>query len=208
MYLQLEEFMQLGIQPWGNELQLTIKLAEEVNKFYPAYVEINVDTSCTTKTFQYAQVCLKHDTLRISIGKDWRNKRFNVIWDRAGLYSHISTYTYESESKRIERPGNFGILNTKKILAWINYYEVLSVELRQIENQMTAKEGKFLQSLEELPVTWSLDRKSGTILSGGLVYSFCIKDSSIAQKIEIHYNIEHNLAVFQAMADNKYKAAQ
>jgi len=102
MYLKLEDFRKLAIESPDSGIEDACKLSEEINDFYPAHVEVEVNSSPDNRKIVYmrADVWLEHLSLRMRIGKNWKGKHFELTWDRSGLFKHISDHAFLKESRK------------------------------------------------------------------------------------------------------------
>jgi hypothetical protein len=148
----------------NKELDAACRLSLTVRKFHPCHVMVLGEDYDGSFHFERAEVKLEHAFLYIDIAIDHKKKyhihcSFNL--------PNTTYYTRQEVDKKLEKPNNIGVLSSKKIQDWINYYEKVYAGLKESSEANGNKEAKFRESIKDLPVKW-LDKKRGYIVKNGV----------------------------------------
>ena len=173
-------------------------LSNEVSKFYPSEVRY-ILTGDDIFDLNHCEVILTHDLdFRVQLIKEKYQIYCQSLWEFRNVLSVSKQYEIENS---VEKPKNIGVLTSKKIQDWVNYYErvynLMKIEKELCENKVEL----FRNKLSNVPdVEWNTDKKSGYIVRNGLKYSFWIQsDGYIHEKIEVHYKTNSNFEEFERM---------
>ena len=179
-----------------------LALEKTVSEFYPAYVTFEMSEEEGILYYERCTVRLIHHTLSLTI-RNYNDKHFTISCENFDKMK-VTSYQVTAESEKIGKPQNIGVLKTKKIYAWITYYE----KLYEVTSAMDANNrnalDEFLQSLFPLEVSWSNDKKTGTVKRNGIVFLFRIETSYVSMNLSLDYGISANLDSFLKLSDNKY----
>jgi hypothetical protein len=200
----LEEFMKLKIKT-DKDFEKTEALCVEVFKFHPAKIMVCLDEYDGQTSFHSAEVRLLHADIEITVRHDEYRKKYHIIANMERNFKNINHYTIEEVKKDLNRPNDIGVLSSKKILEWINYYEAIYSRLYRKDKENGSEKDLFLKSLDGLPVEWSKDKKQGWIVRNGIKFSFTIGETYVSEKMEIDYSVSTSIATFKKLSDNKYK---
>ena len=196
-----KEFNDLGLElnPYHQSvINYAKKLSNEVSKFYPSEVRY-ILTGDDIFVFNHCEVILTHDLdFRVQLIKDKYQIYCQSLWEFRNV---LSVSKQDEIENSVEKPKKIGVLTTKKIQDWVNYYErvyyLMNIEKELSENKVE----QFRNKLSNVPdVEWNMDKKSGYIVRNGLKYSFWIQsDGYIQEKIEVHYKTNSNFEEFERM---------
>lgn len=196
-----KEFNDLGLvlSPYHQSvINYSKELSNEVSKFYPSEVRY-ILTGDDTFVLNHCEVILTHDLyFRVQLIKNKYQIYCQSLWEFRNV---LSISKLDEIENSVEKPKNIGVLTTKKIQDWVNYYErvyyLMKIEKELCENKVE----QFRNKLSNVPdVEWSKDKKSGSIVRNGLKYSFWIQsDGYIQEKIEVHYKTNSNFEEFERM---------
>lgn len=196
-----KQFNDLGLvlSPYHQSvINYSKKLSNEVSKFYPSEVRY-ILTGDDIFVLNHCEVILTHDLdFRVQLIKEKYQIYCQSLWEFRNVLSVSKQYDIENS---VEKPKNIGVLTSKKIQDWINYYErvynLMKIEKELCENKVEL----FRNKLSNVPdVEWNTDKKSGYIVRNGLKYSFWIQyDGYIQEKIEVHYKTNSIFEEFERM---------
>lgn len=141
------DITKLEVAKWVlTELEKAIALAEQINALQvPAEVLAYVSWEGTACYFEHSMASIKHDVLRLGVKYDNYRKKYDVV-----CYTGTPTYTRTSDANSVEtlqEPNRIGVLNYKKLTAWITYYEKRQGTLNQLSTERINKVNEFLQGL-------------------------------------------------------------
>ena len=200
--ISIKEAAKLKLQIREDDVANAVNLAKVVSAYYPAEAMVNVTEYDDKFHYGHMEVKLQHEflDLRISFGY---TKKYDISC-MSLTFKNLSGSTVYGH--KFEKPNQIGVLNEKKILQWVNYYEQVYQRAAELDKASAAKKELFLLSLKGLPVKWfGTDKRRGSIIKNGIEYSFNIGDEGVSQKIELHYKIPSTLAAFKLLSDNKWK---
>lgn len=203
--VSLQEFHSMKIENHDAIQHFMLKaqqLADQVSKFAPVEIRVRVDESDNKLFIADALVCLVHPNLQFSIVYSDYQKRFRIWCESINDLRNIGSGARRQFSDKYTQPNAIGVLTTKKIQAWINYYEAIYNDLYLKDQENSDKKKAFLASIEGLSVDWKAKGHSGIIRRNGLAFEFTIDDSYINTSIKIDWGLNHSLTTFLAMADN------
>jgi len=184
-----------------SEVKETIKLIEQ---FVTCEVIHIVSGTKENPDYEYTDIILQAIPFVISIRYWDYTKKFVINQDFRAL-KNIDSSTIDLISEKLKKPKNISVLSTKKINAWVDYYNEIYIEALKINNVNLAKINEFKASLIGKEVNWSFDGKSGTITNNSIVFEFTIEPSYIRKKISIYYKVANTLENFEALSNNQYK---
>lgn len=210
--LTLKEFRSLNLNLNNyneKEIKLQIEEAETVNKFHPAYPVFSVEQLEDKTGFSYKYSHIKLVTpLDCRISYSSYHKKWNIgCWSygyHTGDFQNINSNTITQAEQKFKRPQNIGVLTTKKINEWINFFTAVYKELAVIDQKNKEVKETFLKSLDGLTVNWSKDNTSGRIVKNGLEYRFEIEPTYISERILLNITGKSDLNTFIKLSDNKY----
>lgn len=188
----------------NSEIQYAKNKAEEWSKFIPCEPLFIVDEEEGQNYFQYAEIKIV-DPLQFVIKYESYRKKFHIYCRSIDLdFKNIDRYTIERERKKLTEPNQIGVLTTKKINDWLNYYRELHKALSEINKANSNEIETFLKSIEGLSVKWWNNKKQGEIVMGGLVFKFHIHETYVSTEIEKHYETGRDLQTFLKLSKNHY----
>ncbi len=204
---------------YNSDLVNTQALCAEVQEFFPCEVACTVlhgtrhdfissseskDDLCDFINNIFVRLIVD-GTKDLNITKNYKGK-YHIYLHDLNDFNDVVSYQQRNlliEKAGIKEPNNIGKLSTKKIQDWVDYYlavyELISKECEQKNSEIDT----FLKSLEGLDVKWYEQEKRGSIVKGGMEYSFDIKNGYVYEKLEKHYSVESNLSNFLKMSENK-----
>lgn len=194
--VKLSEYQQRDI----NE---AVELCELIKPFYPCSVKVDVSTQEGQLYYQLVYVMLDGD-LNLSVKKS-KDKFVINCYFALDTIRNVSGYTRNEVYKQVPEPVKIGVLSTKKIQAWVDYYTEVYRRLLSIDSENQNKKAAFLKSIEGLPVEWFNNNKSGTLVKNGIEYTFKIEDEYVSENIKLHYSVYATLDNFLKLSDNKFK---
>lgn len=200
--ISIKEAKKKNLTMRDDEVNKAIALAEQVSAFYPAEAVINVSNYENKLNYERTDVKLKHDFLELYISFGYTKKYVISCYNLDKFRNVERNRAYETP---IEKPNQIGVLNEKKILAWVNYYEEIYQRLEKKDKENGSKKEAFLESIKGMPVRWFGEGERGEIVKNGIVYKFHIQHEYVSETIEIHYKVSSTLAAFKLLSDNKYK---
>lgn len=186
------------------DINKEIELSKEVSEFYPASAMVQTTMEDGKEYFHHTFTRLNHPTLSIVIRKDDYKHKYMLWCNDIQSLPNTEHYSIQREKEGLTEPVTMGKLSTKKILAWVNYYEELYNRVKIASDEKGNEKHEFIKSLAGQTVRWYNNNKQGEIIKGGLKFSFTIGDTYISKKIETYYETENDLATFLKLADNKY----
>lgn len=207
--LNLEQFKKQTandeLSTWNsNEVQNAVKLSEEVNAFHPTELFFEFSEQDGKLYFEHPRVRIVHPFLSFVIRYDGYKKKYHIYCDSINNLRNIDHHNRGDLAKDMTEPVTIGVLSTKKVQAWITYYEQLYAALKALNEQHIDTIAAFRKSVEGLPIEWSKDKKQGWLKKGGLQYSFTLHDTGyVEQKITVDA-YPYNLAAFLQMSENKF----
>ena len=171
----------------------------------------------TVKSFTNEAVKLEGgDSMAVKITKDFpiyiRGKNFNnqytfSLWHKLKYITHSDRNRVE---EKYQKPNNIGVMNAKKLEAWVKYLKLIYLDLCQLSKDKQNKVDTFMTKVKKIKdlklggYNLSEGEFRGTLVKGGLDYSFEINRSGyINEKIEVHYATDKTLENFLKLADNK-----
>lgn len=185
------------------------EITAEINAFWPCELLVECSLENGKLYREHTKMRLVVDgEAEISINK-WRNgskKHHYVIYcPSIDNLKNVSRYALREIMAKMTEPNRIGVLNKKKIQAWVDYYMEVYAKAKAISEQNTDEKDAFLKSIEGLPVRWWNNGKQGEIVMNGLKFEFSLTESYVSKRIEVHYTANSELSTFLAMADNKYQ---
>lgn len=152
-----------------NRLMKAVELAKQIEVFYPCYVEADINGDY----LEWVYIYLHHESLKITIQYDEYRKKYNLccFWTR--LFPNLSGYQISDVEKQFTAPNKIGVLNTKKITDWVNYYEAIYTQLKEKNNENKSKIQEFRDKIADLPIHW-YDNNRGYMEKNGIRYEFTI----------------------------------
>jgi hypothetical protein len=180
-----------------SEVKETIKLIEK-------FVSCEVVHTVSGTHYQHTDIFLQTTPFPIKIRYWDYTKKFVINQDFKEL-KNIDFHTISSIQENIKKPTTIGILSTKKINAWIDYHNEVYVEALKINNVNLAEINEFKASLIGKKVVWNSSGNQGVIVNNGVTFEFTIEPTNISKKININYNVENTLEMFEALSNNQYK---
>lgn len=190
----------------STQVEETIELSKKVSKFYPCKPIFSVSEYDDKTHFEHGKVKLQHiSKLDFTINYQEYQKKYYIFCDEIRKLKNIDSHTQKAARKKLTDPNKIGVLTTKKINDWINYYIKLYNALKQIDQENNNEKDRFLKSIENLPVQWYNNNKSGEVLINRVRLTFTIDETYINKKIEINYSVNNTVGDFLKLADNKYR---
>lgn len=110
-----------------------------------------------------------------------------------------------------EAPAKIGKATENKMNSWVIYLNAIELAKKDHIAKITSKVNDFRASLSDYEgiIKWNKERTAGSIIRGGMEYSFSIDNRGyISQKTEKHYTVDNSLSAFMAISDNKYNNLQ
>jgi hypothetical protein len=207
--LQKFQSLKVEISDYQKEkINEEIARAKEISAFHPCEVVVNLSEYDKGIHFEHTQLKLEHKTLDMTIRHDDYRKKYSIFCQNIHSLKNVTHYTIQDEKKKLVEPKNIGVLTTKKINDWMNYYEQLYKALEVINGGNDDKKAKFLASLKGLDVKFWNDGQNGEVIKNGIKFSFKIEPTYIQQTIEVHYECPSTLEAFLQLSNNKYKQAE
>ena len=207
-YITLSEFESTKISNVNDERKIEILKniltdITAISKFYTCYPLFKVYNENNSKDVIYYlnEIFLTHPTLKISIRYSY--KKYSFYCEDIRELKNITYYTEKEAKKKLTEPKQVGVLTTKKIQDWVDYYTNLYNALKVQNDGNTNVINDFLKSIEHLNVRWSQNKISGSIVTNGIEFTFKINETHVSQSINIHYNMANNLETFLKLSDNK-----
>lgn len=207
----------LNIKPLSEyqtkEYESAKALAEKISEFYPAFAKARYSEYDGLRHFEGADVFLVHPTLKIRVSYNGQTKQYSFFNQSEHELKNMTYYSIKSvkdkfHAEKFPAPNGVGVLTTKKIAAWVLYYEGTFAAL-QVENDKHSNEIQaFRDSIKDLPVEWDKDRKNGCIVINGIAFRFEIAETYVSTWTEIDYSAPSGLATFLKLSDNKFKASK
>jgi len=196
--------LNIGNEYHRERINAAIKQVEEFNTFIPCEIEFSLSEQDSGLYFEYTEIKII-DPLHFIINFDSYRKKYTIYCRSIDKdFKNINHYTIQEAKKNIQEPKKIGVLTTKKINEWLNYYRQLYAALKVIDEQNSDKVKEFLKSIEGQPVRWFNNNKSGEIVKNGLLFKFKIEETYISTSIEVHYKTGSELNDFLKLADNKH----
>ena len=207
-YLTLEQFKATDFKTLKPEhKEEYIKEATErcavINPFFPCYARFKVYNDEGIVIFHSFEILLLCHVL-ITIRFSSQDKKYHFYCEDIKELKNITYDTQVSVKKTLVEPQQVGVLTTKKIQNWVDYYTNLYDALRVVNDFNYDRIQVFLKSIEGLNVVWSHDKKSGSVLKNGIEYTFQISELYVSERIKLHYNVNSTLENFLALSENKY----
>ena len=179
------------------------KLAVEISKFYPAYILIDISEYDNKRHYESSGVYMDYNGLKFSINRYSKQYRIYCI-DLENL-KNVNYHDKASVKSSIaSEPNNIGVLTTKKIMQWLEYYEKFHNTLKELNNKNSNKIASFYKSIEHLPFKYGNGKKTGYIVKNGIEYSFEVSENHISERIRLHYSAPNSIETFLKLSDNKY----
>ena len=170
-------------------------MANEISKFYPCLV-------IHDNNFNDDFILLNHDYLELRISKNSKGK-YSIYAYNLRDFKNIDSYDLKKAQTQFTEPNQIGVLTTKKINAWIEYFESVYNHLKSLDEKQGNEVEIFLKSIEGLPINWNYKKTGGEIIKNGIRFKFSIDNGSVSQRIELEY-ISNNLETFLKLSDNKF----
>lgn len=205
--VSLPEFMSMHIENRDHKstyVQTAQELAEQVSQFLPAEVTVQVSEQDGKLYFEHAYTRIIHPELELNISYSTYNKKYSIWCRSIDRLKNVTHYTRRKVTEKLPAPNNIGVLNLRKLQAWIQYYESYYKLLLDYDTENADKKAAFLCSLENLPVEWFNKDIEGRILRNGIEFSFTISETYVDTRIHIHYECGRDLQTFLALADNRF----
>ena len=154
-----------------NRLMKAVELAKQVEVFYPCYVEADISGDY----LEWVYIYLHHESLKITIQYDEYRKKYNLccFWTR--LFPNLSGYQISDIESKFTAPNKIGVLNTKKITDWVNYYEAIYTKLKEKNGENESKIEAFRNKIADLPITF-YNNNRGYMEKNGIRYEFTIDE--------------------------------
>lgn len=196
--------LNIGNEYHRERINAAIKQVEEFNTFIPCELVFKLSEGDNDLYFEYTEIKII-DPLNFVISFDSYRKKYTIYLRSINEdFKNITHYTIQEAQKNLIEPKQIGVLTTKKVNDWLNYYRELYAALKVINEQNSDKVKQFLKSIEGQPVRWFNNNKSGEIVKNGLVFKFKIEETYISTSIEVHYKTGSDLNDFLKLADNKH----
>ncbi len=182
-------------------------LCSEINKIFPCELFFTIEEHEQQNYYQYNKIYLKHPGIDISISYNKRTKKYSIdlvlkFKDYRNISNNDITNIYQVLIS--EKPKEIGVLTSKKVQEWVNYY----LKANQLISEENSKNKEiidnFRKSLEtlNLPIQFTNNKKSGYYVKGGLRYSFNIFNNGFIEE-KITVEASNKLENFLKMSDNK-----
>lgn len=142
---------------------------------------------------------------------EYRKKYNFFLWDSLAYVNYHDKTQYKETHPE---PQQIGVLNAKKINAWINYLQDEFFFLQGLSIDRSEKIALFLAEAKKIEgISIRLGDSdnyrdtSGDITKNGINYSFTIDRQSgyISQKIDLSYKINHKLDDFLKLSNNEWR---
>lgn len=152
-----------------DRLMKAVELAKQIEVFYPCYVEADINGQYLESVYIY----LHHESLKMTIQFDEYRKKYHIttFWTRR--YPNLSGYQINYIENQFTAPNKIGVLNTKKITDWVNYYEAIDSKLKENSDSNKSKIQAFRDKIADLPIHWR-DSNRGSMEKNGIRYEFTI----------------------------------
>ena len=189
------------------DLSKDIDLYEGVNMYYPAEIIVTlVEEEGGKFVYQKTDVILVHPTQRIVVWKHDRDKKYHIECTTTPKLPRTNYYDIKCAKEGLTVPNQIGVFSAKKFLDWVNYLEDVYMRVKETSDRRVQDEIDFRKSLELLPdIKWHYKgNKQGTVVRNGIQFEFCIADTHISRKIEVHYNTSNTVETFLKLSDNGY----
>jgi hypothetical protein len=178
-----------------------LKFKTEVEAFYPCEIKVTMSEEDGKYYFEFVNLFLVHANLEFRISMN--RKQYEIYCLSFSDLKNISHYDIQRCNEGLKVPNNIWKLNKKKIFEHIRYNEKLYVKALAVSIQHEAAEQVFLHSIEDLPVKWRTENKSGWVILNGIEFSFNIENGHIQQSMKIAF-IPSTLENFRKLSDNKF----
>lgn len=220
--ITLAQFRKAGIATDNyreTEIQSAIQLLEEVTKFHPAELFIEVSEEKGKQYYEHPTVILTHPELKLTINKGSKGRKTYYTIYCGDSIRELTTIDYHEQRRvkelnKLVEPNTIGVLNANKILAWVNYYETYVALLKKENDGNQDERTKFLESLKLVEKTtgkkieyWN-NGTSGRIVHNGIELTFQIAPTYISQNVKVHYSVTESVSNFLTLSDNKYKTSK
>lgn len=187
-----------------NQIQKAKDFSKEVSQHYGNETLIDLSEQDGKLYYERSECKLNHEYLELRINY---RKKYYISCPSIPKLKNVSHYTVTEQEKKLVKPNDIGVLNTKKIQQWIKYYEALYYACEQIDTANLMKKTTFLHELrdltKDLEIKWFKDGTQGEIEKNGIIFKFEINEEYISKKIELSYKVENDLQSFLNLADNK-----
>jgi hypothetical protein len=209
--ITLEEFAEEGYQTrmgqWASDaLSRAMDTTDQVCNYFPCHTVVKVEyEEGEDYKFESASTKVNHDYLDLYVDYSDQYKKYRVWVTNIDRLPHIDGYVVKDVKSTLTEPNQIGVINKKKIGDWIKYNEDLYNGVKLINDANGLLKDDFIESLEGLDVKWSSNSASGSIVKGGIEFSFTIFATHITKNLEIHYNVPNSLQSFKMLSDNNYK---
>ena len=177
-----------------------IKVQNELNAFIPCHILVRYDENDNNSIYYIYIILTDYPFIQCIYNTRDKKYHFYIIQDNnSGTYGLTQN---QINIKHLIEPNKIGVLNLKKITAWIKYLcaieQIYKTESQKGNNIKT----EFLKSIEGLPVKWYDNNKKGTIEMNGIVFSFEISELYVHKKIELSYKIDNTIENFKILSNN------
>lgn len=207
-YLPLQQFKATNFKTLNAEhkekyiTEATEKCAE-ISKFFPCYPRFKICEDNGDFEFLTLDILLLSNVL-IVVHFHTHPKKYSFYCEEIKGLKNITYDTQVSVKKTLVEPQQVGVLTTKKIQNWVDYYTNLCDALRVVNDFNYNRIQEFLKSIEDLNVVWSHDKKSGYVVRNGIEFSFQIGELYVSERIKLHYGVGSTLENFLGLSENKY----
>lgn len=208
IYYKLEDFKALNLdinEYQKGEIIKANKLAEEVSKFHPATMVIEVEKYGTGIYYEQPHVFLDQPNVdyKVTIRYLDYNKHYSISeYNGFGRMDYITPHD-KHKNDFTNNLNKIGKLSAKKIQDYLNAIEQTYKALTTLSNERIKKVEAFKKKLEGLPVNFWNEGRNGQFSRGGLNYYFSIEDNGYIKE-EIRTDFVSGLDSFLKMSDNKF----
>jgi hypothetical protein len=206
MYMTLTDFYSSDhgeIHEYAIErIDQAVKDAAAISQYFPCHAMLWV-TQEGNKFFFDHTMCFLDTDLQLSIEKQSRDGKYSIYVRDLHNFKNISHYSKDNISKSFPQPKHIGVLTTKKIQDWVNYWRLYVAELKIADDQNKANIQAFKESMVDLPVEWNNPNQTGgRIYKGGFMFSFTISEGSINTSIDLQ--CPRDLQTFKLISLNAF----
>jgi len=178
-----------------------VKVQKELSAFTPCHILVRYDENDNNSIYYLYVILTDYPFIHCQYSTRDKKYHFYIIQD-----NNSGTYGLKQSQINIEHliePIKIGVLNLKKVTAWIEYLSAIEQIYKETFNKGKNLKTEFLKSIKGLPVKWYDNNKKGTIESNGIIFNFEIGDTYISKKIKLSYKIDNTIENFKLLSDNK-----
>jgi len=178
------------------ELAKANKLAADISQFVPASAYGVFSISEGSSYFEYFQVTVDHPYLSIWVRFDGKKYYFYCeSWNRIKF---MDSYAIGAARQLTgEAPVTPGVLNFKKITAWVAYYEMMDGYIKAEAAKRAEIVDAFITRMDRVPHSFRKDNKmAGNIEANKMRYSYKIDEQNGYISESVSYTGSNNFDAF------------